>query len=82
MSDYYETSLRRYEEELEQRYQEEYERATNPKVYWRIIAQNDHLLPEWEDYAYSEEEKNELIQSAKDAGLRYSCTRHKEGEQY
>ena len=76
MSDYYETSLRQYEEELEQRYQEEYERATNPNFYWLIIT------TEWEDYAYSEEEKNELIQSAKDAGLRYSCTRHKEGEQY
>tara|TARA_R100001082_G_scaffold74987_1_gene43349 strand:- start:7 stop:243 length:237 start_codon:yes stop_codon:yes gene_type:complete len=78
MSDYHEISLRRYEEELEQRYQEEYEKATNPNpnFYWFIIT------TEWEDYAYSEEEKNELIQSAKDAGLRYSCTRHKEGEQY
>ena len=76
MSDYHETSLRRYEEELDQRYQEEYEKATNPDYYWFIIT------TKWEDYAYSEEEKNELIQSAKDAGLRYSCTRHKEGEQY
>ncbi len=76
MSDYYEASLRRYEEELEQRYQEEYEREKNPNFYWFIVT------PEWEDYAYSLEEKDELIQSAKVAGLRYSCTRHKEGEQY
>ena len=78
MSDYYEIRLREYEEKLEQQYQEEYERATNPNYnfYWLIIT------TEWEDYAYSEEEKNELIQSAKDAGLRYSCTKHKEGEQY
>ena len=82
MSDYYETSLRRYEEELDQRYQEEYERATNPKIYWRIVAQNDHLLPIWEEYADSEKERNDLIQSAKDDGLHYACTRHIEGEKY
>ena len=82
MSDYYETSLRRYEEELDQRYQEEYERATNPKIYWRIVAQNDHLLPIWEEYADSEKERNDLIQSAKDDGLHYVCTWHIEGEKY
>ena len=82
MSDYYETSLRRYEEELDQRYQEEYERATNPKFYWHIIAKNDHLLPEWEEWADSEEETNGLIQSAKDDGFHYSCTKHIEGGQY
>ena len=82
MSDYYETSLRQYEEELEQRYQEEYERATNPKVYWRIIAQNDHLLPEWEEYAETKEEKDKLISLAKRDGFKYSCTKHIEGEKY
>jgi len=76
MSDYHEISLRRHEEELDRLYQEEYERATNPNFYWFIVT------TEWEDYAYSVEEKDELIKSAKDAGLRYSCTRHKEGEQY
>ena len=76
MSDYHEASLRRHEEELERQYQEEYERAQEPAHWWCVVT------TEWEDYAYSEEEKNELIQSAKDAGLRYSCTRHKEGEQY
>ena len=81
MSDYYETSLRIYEEELEQRYQEEYERATNPKVYWCIVAQNDHLLPEWEEYAETEEEKDELISLAKRDGLHVVCTESIEGEQ-
>ncbi len=76
MSDYYETSLRRYEEELDQRYLEEYQRQQNPEYYWFIIT------PEWEDYAYSEEEKNELIKAAKEDGLKYSCTKHIEGEQY
>ena len=76
MSDYYETSLRRYEEELDQRYQEEYEQAQEPAHWWFIVT------TEWEDYAYSEEEKNELIQLAKDDGLRYACTLHVEGEQY
>ena len=76
MADYHEASLARYQKELEQQYKEEYERAKHPNFYWFVFTS------EWEDYAYSEEEKNELIQSAKDAGLRYSCTRHKEGEQY
>ena len=80
MSDYYETSLRRYEEELEPRYQEEYDRATNPKVNWCIVAQNDHLLPEWEEYAETEEEKDALISLAKQDGLHVVCTKSIEGE--
>ena len=81
MSDYYEISLRRYEEELDRQYQEEYERAQNPKTYWHIIAQNDHLLPQWEEYADTDEEKDELISSAKRDGLHIVCTKHIEGEQ-
>jgi len=76
MSDYHEIRLRQYEEELDQKHREEYERATNPDYYWFIFTSK------WEDYAYSEEEKNELIQSAKDDGLQYSCTKHIEGEKY
>ena len=76
MSDYYEASLRRYEEELDQRYQEEYEREKNPNFYWFIVT------TEWEDYAYSLEDKEAMVAEAKRHGLRYSCTRHKEGEQY
>ena len=81
MSDYYEASLRRHEEELDRLYQEEYERATNPKVYWHIIAKNDHLLPEWEEYADSEEDKDELISLAKRDGLHVVCTKSIEEEQ-
>ena len=76
MADYHEASLARYQKELEQQYKEEYEREKNPNFYWFVSTS------EWEDYAYSVEGKNDLIKSAKDAGLRYSCTRHKEGEQY
>ena len=76
MSDYYETSLRQYEEELDQQYREEYEQAQNPKVSWFVIT------PDWEEWADSEEEKNALIKAAKDDGLRYSCTQHIEGEKY
>ncbi len=76
MSDYYETSLRRYEEEQDRLYLEEYQRQQNPKVSWFIIT------PDWEEWANSEKEKNELIADAKKAGLRYSCTKHIEGEKY
>ena len=82
MSDYYETSLRRHEEALDQRYQEEYDRSKHPKFYWYIIAKNDHLLSEWEEYADSEEEKDKLISLAKRDGFKYSCTKHIEGEKY
>ena len=81
MSDYHEISLRRHEEELERQYQEEYERAQNPKIYWKIIAQNDHLLPEWEEYAETKEEKDKLISLAKRDGLHVVCTKSIEGEQ-
>jgi len=76
MSDYHEASLRRHEEELERQYQEEYERAQEPAHWWCVVT------TKWEDYAYSEKEKNELIQSAKDDGLLWACTKHVEGEKY
>ena len=82
MSDYHETSLRRYAEEQDRLYLEEYQRQQNPKVYWYIIAKNDHLLSEWEEYADSEEEKDKLISLAKRDGFKYSCTKHIEGEKY
>tara|TARA_Y100001963_G_scaffold145377_1_gene218904 strand:- start:1474 stop:1800 length:327 start_codon:yes stop_codon:yes gene_type:complete len=82
MSDFHETALRRYEEEQEQLYREQLERDENPKFYWHIIAQNDHLLPEWEEYTDTEEEKDELISNAKRDGLHVLCTKHIEGETY
>ena len=76
MSDYYEASLRRHEEELDRLYQEEYERQQDPAHWWCVVT------TEWTAYAYSEEEKNELIQAAKDDGLQYGCTLHVEGERF
>lgn len=76
MSDFHEAALRQYEEEQDQLYREEIERINNPRHYWFVITDK------WEDYAYSEEEKNELIQYAKEDGLRYSCTKHIDGESY
>ena len=35
----------------------------------------------WEEYAYSEEEKNEHIAAAKEAGLIYTWTKHIEKEE-
>ena len=76
MSDFHETALRRYEEEQDQLYREELEREQNPKYYWFVVT------TDWEDYAYSEEEKDELVGYAKKDGLKYSCTKHIEGERY
>ena len=76
MSDYHEASLDRYLKDLERQYKEEYERANNPEVSWFIIT------PDWEEWAETEEEKKKLIQSAKDDGLRYSCTQHIKKESY
>ncbi len=76
MSDFHETALRQYEEEQDQLYREELEREQNPKYYWFVVT------TDWEDYAYSEEEKNELVGHAKKDGLKYSCTKHIEGERY
>lgn len=70
MIDYHETTLRRHEQELQQQYQEEYERAKNPKPYWFIETEC------WEDYADDEDSKEALIAEAKRHGLKYSCTKH------
>ena len=77
MSDFHETSLRRYEEEQDRLYREELEREQNPVFYWHIVTEKD-----WDDYAYSEEEKEALVNEAKRHGLKYSCTKHIEGERY
>jgi len=76
MSDFHEAALRQYEEEQDRLFREELEREQNPVHWWCVVT------TEWEDYAYSEEEKNELIKAAKEDGLRYSCTKHIEGERY
>ena len=75
MSDYHEIRLREYEEALEQQYQEEYEREKNPNFYCLIFTS------EWEEYADSEEDTDELISLAKRDGLHVVCTKSIEEEQ-
>jgi len=77
MSDFHETSLRRYEEEQDQLYREELEREQNPEYYWHIVTEED-----WEDFAYSKEEKEQMVAEAKRHGLKFSCTKHIEGVSY
>ena len=76
MSDFYETTLRRYEEEQDQLVREEYEREQNPVPYWHVVTTDR------DDYADSEEEAAELIQQATMAGIKYSCTQHIKGVSY
>tara|TARA_Y100001938_G_C7803245_1_gene288144 strand:- start:146 stop:415 length:270 start_codon:yes stop_codon:yes gene_type:complete len=77
MSDFHETSLRRYEEEQDQLYREELEREQNPEYYWHIVTEKD-----WEDFAYSKEEKEQMVAEAKRHGLKFSCTKHIKGVSY
>ena len=72
-----ESDLRRHEERLDIQAREEKHKEENPSYYWIIATKKS-----WTDYAYSEEEKNEMIQDAKENGLTYSCTKHIEGESY
>tara|TARA_R100001594_G_scaffold100277_1_gene134899 strand:- start:340 stop:576 length:237 start_codon:yes stop_codon:yes gene_type:complete len=77
MSDFHETALRRYEEEQDQLHREELEREENPTYYWHVVTEKD-----WDDYAYTEEEAQSLVSEAKRQGLKFSCTKHIEGESY
>tara|TARA_R100000781_G_C4052286_1_gene118068 strand:+ start:297 stop:533 length:237 start_codon:yes stop_codon:yes gene_type:complete len=77
MSDFHETALLRYEEEQDQLHKEELEREQNPVYYWHIVTEKD-----WDDYAYSLEEKEAMVAEAKRHGLKYSCTKHLEGVSY
>ena len=77
MSDFHETALRRYEEEQDQLAREEKEKEENPKYYWHIVTEKD-----WDDYADTPEEAKALVDEAKRHGLKYSCTKHVEGERY
>mgnify|MGYP003316926100 CR=1 FL=1 len=76
MSDFHETALRQYEEEQDRLYREEKEREENPTFYWHIVTDK------WEEYVSSEEEAAQCIEQATMEGLKYSCTKHVEGETY
>ena len=76
MSDFHEIALRRYDEEQDQLYREALEREQNPEYYWHIVTSH------WDDYAYTEEEANTLVELAKKEGLKLSCTKHFKRESY
>ena len=76
MSDFHETALNRHLEQLDIQAREEKYAEENPSYYWFITTNK------WDEHAYSEDEKNELIANAKKEGLTWSCTKHIEGESY
>ena len=72
-----ESDLRRHEERLDIQAREEKHKEENPSYYWHIVTAKD-----WDDYAYSPEEKDQMIAEAKRHGLKFTCTKHIEGESY
>ena len=76
MSDFHETALNHHLEQLDIQAREEKYAEDNPSYYWFITTNK------WDEHAYSEDEKNELIADAKKEGLTWSCTKHIEGESY
>ena len=77
MSDFHETALNRHLEQLDLQARLEKYNEENPSYYWHIVTEKD-----WDDYAYSKEEKDALVAEAIRHGLKYSCTKHVEGESY
>ena len=71
-----ESDLNRHLEQLDIQAREEKHAEDNPNYYWFITTNK------WDEHAYSEDEKNELIADAKKEGLTWSCTKHIEGESY
>ena len=76
MSDFHETALTRHLEQLDIQAREEKYAEENPSYYWFITTNK------WDEHAYSEDEKNELIADAKKEGLTWSCTKYIEGASY
>ena len=76
-----ESDLKRHMQKLDEQAAEEKHLEENPSYYYlvkafqRVFHLNGFyaIKPEWEEYAYSEEEKNEHIAAAKEAGLIYTC---------
>ena len=71
-----ESDLNRHLEQLDIQAREEKHAENNPSYYWFITT------PKWDEYAYSEDEKNKFIREAKEEGLTYSCTKLIEGMKY
>ena len=71
-----ESDLNRHLEQLDIQAREEKHAENNPSYYWFITTNK------WDEHAYSEDEKNELIADAKKEGLTYSCSKLIEGMKY
>ena len=71
-----ETDLNRHLEQLDTQAKEEKHAEENPSYYWFIATQK------WEEYAYSEDEKNKLIGEAAKENLYCTCTKHTVGLNY
>ena len=71
-----ESDLNRHLEQLDIQAREEKHTEDNPSYYWFITTNK------WDEYAYSEDEKNKLIKAAKKEGLTYSCSKLIEGMKY
>tara|TARA_R100000781_G_scaffold106349_1_gene70358 strand:+ start:31 stop:408 length:378 start_codon:yes stop_codon:yes gene_type:complete len=71
-----ESDLNRHLEQLDIQAREEKYAEENPSYYWFITTNK------WDEHAYSEDEKDELIADAKKEGLIWSCTKHTVGLNY
>ncbi len=72
-----ESDLNRHLEQLDIQAREEKHAEKNPSYYWHIVTEKD-----WDDYAYSLEEKEAMVAEAKRHNLKYSCTKHIVGLNY
>ena len=68
-----ESDLKRHMQKLDEQAAEEKHLEENPSYYYLVRAYKFEAKLEWEEYAYSEEEKNEHIAAAKEAGLIHTC---------
>ena len=67
-----ESDLIRHMQQLDEQAAKEKHLEENPSYYYLVRAYKVEAKLEWEEYAYSEEEKNEHIAAAKKAGLIYT----------
>ena len=71
-----ETDLNRHLEQLDIQAKEEKYAEENPSYYWFITTNK------WDEYAYSEDAKKKLLNTAKKENLTWSCTKHTVGLNY
>ena len=68
-----ESDLNRHMQKLDEQAADEKHMEENPNYSYLIRAYKFEAKLEWEEYAYSEEEKNEHIAAAKETGLIHTC---------